>query len=155
MNTETTDKILSRHAANRKEGLLPILQELQAEYGYLTDELLESVGRYLNLPSNKVYGVATFYDQFRFHPLGHIHIRLCHGTACHLHGSGTFLSEIENQLAVKAGTTRKDRKLSLEVTNCLGACDSAPVILVNETRHTRVTQAGLDQIIRSLKEKSA
>ncbi len=154
MNKENLDKILAAYPANRKEGLIPLLQDMQAEFGYLTDELLEVAGQYLNLPSNKVYGVATFYDQFRFRPLGHVHIRICRGTACHLYGSHTYLAELEKQLVVRKGTTRKDRRVSLEVTDCLGACDSAPVVIVNGVRHTRVAAADLERIIRSLKEKN-
>ncbi|HNY03058.1 MAG TPA: NAD(P)H-dependent oxidoreductase subunit E [Bacteroidales bacterium] len=151
---ENADKILAAYSPNRKEGLIPILQDLQEEFGFLTDDLLDAAGRYLNLPSNKVYGVATFYDQFRFQPRGHVHIRICRGTSCHLYGSHTYLDELENQLSIKAGSTRKDRRVSLEVTTCLGACESAPVIRVNDTSHRHVTPADLDRIIRSVKEKT-
>lgn len=155
MTNETLEKILSKYPVNKKDGLLPILQEIQSQQGFLTDELLKEVGKYLNLPVNKVYGVATFYDQFRFHPEGLFHIRICRGTACHLFGSSTYLHELETQLRVKAGNTSKDRKFSIEVSNCMGACESAPVIQINETFHTHVTATDLDGIIRSLKEKTA
>ena len=154
MTKENLDIILSRYTVNKKDQLLPILQEIQNQQGFLTDELLAGVSKYLNLPINKVYGVATFYDQFRFHPQGQYHITICRGTACHLFGASTYLDEIEMQLKVKANNTSKDRKFSLEISNCLGACESAPVVQINETYHTHVTPADLNRIIRILKEKT-
>jgi NADH-quinone oxidoreductase subunit E len=154
MTKEQLENILSKYPENKKDGLLPILQEIQHFQGHLTDELLTMVGKYLNIPLNKVYGVATFYDQFRFHPQGVYHIRICRGTACHLAGSSTFLEELEKQLKVKAGGTSKDRKFSLEIVNCMGACDSSPVVQLNESFYSNVTPAGLDRLIRTLKEKT-
>ncbi|MCX6268243.1 MAG: NAD(P)H-dependent oxidoreductase subunit E [Bacteroidetes bacterium] len=154
MTKENLESIFSKYPGNKKDGLLPILQEIQDQQGYLTDELLAEVGKYLNLPSNKVYGVATFYDQFRFHSQGQYHIRICNGTACHLIGSSTYLAELEKQLKVKAGSTSKDRKFSIEISNCMGACDSAPVIQINDVFYTHVTDSDLDRCIRSIKEKT-
>jgi len=151
---DSLEAIFSKYPANRKEGLLPLLQEIQREHGYLPDEFLGKVGKYLNLPANKVYGVAAFYDQFRFRPLGHYHIRICRGTACHLFGSSNYLSELEKHLKVKAGNTSRDKKFSLEVTNCMGACESAPVLRVNEDFYPHVSPEELTRIIRSLKEKT-
>ncbi len=153
MTKENLETIFARYPVNKKDGLLPILQEIQDQHGYLTEDLLAEVGRFLNIPSNKVYGVATFYDQFSFHPRGQNHVRICRGTACHLFGSNTYLEELEIQLKVKAGRISKDRKFSLEISNCMGACESAPVVQVNGTYHTHVTTEDLFSIIRSLKEK--
>ena len=154
MTKKNLEIILSKYPVNKKDGLLPILQEIQDQQGYLTDESLAEVGKYLNLPSNKVYGVATFYNQFRFHPQGQFHIRICSGTACHLVGSSTYLDELEQQLKVKAGSTSKDRKFSLEILNCMGACESAPIVQINNSYYTHVTEADLEKIIRSMKEKA-
>jgi NADH-quinone oxidoreductase E subunit len=151
---DIVEAILSKYPPNKKEGLIPILQDIQKQQGYLTEELLGEVGRYLNMPSNKVYGVAAYYDQFRFRPLGHYHIKLCRGTACHLFGSSTYLDVLEKQLKVKAGNTTRDRRFSLEVTNCMGACESAPVVRVNDDFYPHVTPEALTGIIRSLKEKA-
>lgn len=154
MMKQNLENILSKYPANKKDGLIPILQEVQQQHGHLTEELLAEVGRYLDLPANKVYGVATFYDHFRFHPHGQYHIRICRGTACHLAGSSRYLEEIETQLKVRAGSISKDRKFSLEITNCMGACESAPVIRVNDTFHIHADVAGLEKLIHSLKEKA-
>ena len=154
MTKEKLEAIFSKYPVNKKDGLIPILQDLQQEHGHLTEEMLVEVGKYLNLPSNKVYGVATFYDQFRFHRLGQYHLRICRGTACHLFGSSTYLEEIEKQLKVKAGHMSKDRKFSLEISNCMGACESAPIVRVNDIFYTHVTTNDLVKIIHSLKEKT-
>ena len=148
------ESIISKYPANKKDGLIPMLQELQEQHGHLSEEMLTEVGKYLNIPANKVYGVATFYDQFRFHPRGLYHIRVCKGTACHLFGAATYLDELQKQLKVKAGQVSKDRKFSLEISNCLGGCDAAPVIQVNEQFHAHVTAEDLTTIIQSLKEKT-
>ena len=152
---EIVEKITAGHPLNRKGALLPILQEIQKESGFLTEDLVNEVGQLLNMPANKVYAVAAFYDQFRFSPLGRYHIRLCKGTSCHLFGATTYQAEIENQLKVRAGMTSRDRKFSLEIVNCLGACASSPVVKVNDTTYTRVTPDDLARILQSLKEKTA
>lgn len=152
---EILDKILPNYPSTRKDRLLPILQDIQNECGYLTDEILIEVSRYMNLPVNKVYGVAGFYDQFRFKRQGRFHIQICKGAGCYLYGSTTYLKELEQQLKVKAGSVSRDGKFSIQVTNCQGACDSAPVIRVNDTWYPKVTPEDLQQIIRSLKEKAA
>lgn len=149
------EKVLLKYPPNRKDGLLSILQEIQKEQGYLPEDTLEEVGKYLNLPVNKVHAVAAFYDEFRFSPLGQYHIQLCRGTACHLFGSSTYLSELEKQLKVKVGGTSRDKKFSLEISNCMGACESAPVLRVNDTFYPHVTVEELTRIIRNLKEKTA
>ena len=151
---EILEKILARHPMNKKDSLLPILQEVQKANGYLTEDLLSEVGRYLGMPVNKVYGVAAFYDQFRFTPLGLYHIRICQGTACHLFGSSSFLGELEKQLKVKAGGISRDKRFSLEIVNCMGACESAPVLRVNDTFYPHLTLEELSRIIHNLKEKT-
>ncbi|MEI7662646.1 MAG: NAD(P)H-dependent oxidoreductase subunit E [Bacteroidota bacterium] len=151
---EILEEILNRYPVHKRDALLPMLQEIQRENGYLTEEVLNEVGRYLNLPVNKVYGVAAFYDQFRFRPLGHFHFQLCRGTACHLHGSTTYQGELEKQLKVKSGGTSRDQRFSLEIVNCLGACESAPVLRVNDIYYPHVTPEELTRIIQSFKDKT-
>ncbi len=153
MTTPEMDKILAKYPVNKKEKLLPILQEIQDTFGYLTDEILETVGSHVNLPINKVYGVATFYDQFRFRRRGLYHFQICQGTACYLFGSHNFREELEHQLKVKAGNTSRDGKVSLEVIHCMGACEAAPILKVNDTLYPRISTEELTRIIRSIKEK--
>jgi NADH:ubiquinone oxidoreductase subunit E len=154
MITDDLAHILDQFTPAKKEGLLPLLQVIQKQYGHLNEELLLAVSRHLDLPVNKVYGVATFYDQFRFFPRGQYHIKICRGTACHIAGATTYLNELQNQLKVRAGSVSRDRKFSLEVTNCMGACDYAPVVIVNDQVHTRLTTEELENLLRSLKDKT-
>jgi NADH-quinone oxidoreductase subunit E len=152
--TEIVDTILEKYPAHKKDKLLPILQEIQESCGYLTDEILNRVGEHVDLPSNKVYGVAAFYDQFRFKRTGKNHIRICNGTACYLFGSGTFLQELEKQLRIKPGQTTRDGKFSLEVVHCMGSCESAPVMKINDVVYPHLTPEELQKIFRTLKEKN-
>ena len=154
MTQDSLEQILSKFPPGRRDSLLPILQEVQELDGYLDEEALTLIGKRLNIPSNKVYGVATFYDQFRFHPRGRYHIRICRGTACHLIGSSTLQETIETQLRGRAGQVSKDRRVSLEVTQCMGSCQSGPVVTVNDRTYTQVTAADLENILHSLKDKT-
>jgi NADH-quinone oxidoreductase subunit E len=145
-------KILERFPSGKREMLIPILQAIQTERGFLSGEILEQVGGYLNIPANKVHGVATFYDQFRFRPTGKFHFRICQGTSCHVFGNTNLLQEMEKQLRVKAGSTTRDGLYSLEVVTCLGACEQGPVVMVNNRPHRKVTPESLSKILESIKE---
>jgi NADH-quinone oxidoreductase E subunit len=149
---ETIEKILRKYPAGKKDSLIPLLQDIQRESGHLSDSSILEVSRYMNIPLNKIYGVASFYDQFRFGNKGRYHIQICHGTACHLYRSSTFQSEIEKILQVKAGQTTKDGKFSLEVVNCLGACGNAPVMVMNGTAYGNLTLNRLQKIISRIKD---
>jgi len=108
----TLDEIISRYKSGSREALLPLLQDIQLEYGYLNEEAILKVGRHIKLPSGKVYGIATFYDQFRFVPKGKFHIKVCKGTSCHMHGTSGILREVERVLNVKEGNTTRDGRFS-------------------------------------------
>lgn len=151
---EVIAKIIQGYPVGKRDLLIPLLQEIQAVAGHLSNDSLQEVSRHMKIPLNKIYGVATFYDQFRFKNKGTFHFRVCRGTACHVYRSSTFLLELEKLLHVKAGQTSKDGKYSLEIVNCLGACNSAPVMAINETYYTGITPANLPKIIVSLKEKA-
>ncbi|MBN2519383.1 MAG: NADH-quinone oxidoreductase subunit NuoE [Bacteroidales bacterium] len=115
----------------RREDLIPILQEIQDSAGYLSEESIVRVSRYLRLPASKVYGLATFYNQFCFDPRGKFHIEICDGTACHVEGSKLIIKEIEKKLNIKEGEITRDGTFSFQTVPCLGACGLAPVICVN------------------------
>jgi NADH-quinone oxidoreductase subunit E len=148
---ETIEKILRKYSVGKKENLLPLLQEIQHEAGHLSDYSIQEVSRYMNIPLNKIYGVATFYDQFRFGKKGQFHIQICHGTTCHIYRSITFQAEIEKIIHVKAGHTTKDGKFSLEVVNCLGACSNAPVMILNGIAYGNLTINRLQKILSKIK----
>jgi NADH-quinone oxidoreductase subunit E len=122
-----------------RDALIPILQELQEAEGYLSREAIVDVGRRLGLPASKIYGVATFYNQFRFEPLGRYHIQVCRGTACHVKGSAAVMDRLERELGIASDQTTRDGLFSLEIVACIGACGLAPVISVNGTFHANLS----------------
>lgn len=141
MNTmkTTVQEILDQYPGAGRDSLIPILQQVQEKIGFLSEESVIEVGKYLKMPASKIFGVATFYNQFRFNQPGKYHIQVCRGTACHVLGSATVLDEIEKQLKIKTGQTTKDKLFSLEVVACIGACGLAPVISINGEFHAKVT----------------
>lgn len=147
----TLDEIISRYKAGSRESLLPLLQDIQIEFGYLNEEAILRVGQHIKLPSSKVYGIATFYDQFRFVQKGKYHIKVCRGTSCHMHGSMNILREVERVLNLKEGQTSRDGRFSLEAVSCMGACGSAPVMNVNGEFKTAIAIQDIAQIINLYK----
>ncbi len=145
--------ILKRYSHGGREQLIPILQEVQAADGYLSEESVEIISRHLGLPASKVYGVATFYNQFRFVPKGRHHIMVCRGTACHVKGSARVLEAVQDVLKIEDGQTTRDRIFSLEVVACMGACGLAPVINVNGEFFAKVTPMKVRRILEDLRKK--
>ncbi len=152
-NTRNINSILKEFPNINRDSLIPILQKVQDEYGYLSEESINQIGKYLDLPTIKVYGLATFYNQFRFTPPGKYHLRVCDGTACHLEGSGKILKEIEKLLDIKDGETSRDGLFSLEVLSCIGACGYAPVISINGQYYSKMDKKSLKELINSLREE--
>ncbi len=140
-------EILDRYPEGRTENLIPVLQDIQETDGYLSEESVLEVSRHLKMPASKIYGVATFYNQFRFAPLGKYHVQICCGTACHVLGASTVLEEIEKNIGVKSGETTKDGLFSMEVVACIGACGLAPVISINGNFHAKVTGESIKEIL--------
>lgn len=151
--TTALSNILSEYAGCGRESLIPILQNIQEEEGFLSRQAVVEVGKTLDIPASKIYGVATFYNQFRFEPQGKYHVQVCRGTACHVLGSATVLQEMEKMLKIRAGQTTRDGLFSLEVVACIGACGLAPVISVNGEFHAKVTKEELRGIIDEYRNK--
>ncbi|MFP4060191.1 MAG: NADH-quinone oxidoreductase subunit NuoE [Bacteroidota bacterium] len=145
--------ILQRFPNARRDDLIPILQQIQEEAGYLSEDSITAVGTFLNLPTSKIHGIATFYNQFSFIPLGKYHIRICRGTGCHVESGLNIVKELEKQLKVEAGEVTKDNLFSYELVSCLGACSKGPVISVNDTYYTRVSVQNIKDIIQSFRQK--
>lgn len=141
------EPILKKYQDATRDQLIPLLQDVQDKLGYLPREAIVAIARCLNLPAAKVYGVATFYNQFRFNAPGKHHIQVCRGTACHVKGSATVLSSLERLLKVEAGQTTADGQFSLEVVACIGACGLAPVVCVDGKFHAAVTPQSIEKII--------
>ena len=151
--TTAVDQILNEYANCGPDSLIPILQKIQDEEGFLSRQAVVEVGKTLDIPASKIYGVATFYNQFRFEALGKYHIQVCRGTACHVLGSATVLQELEKMLRIKAGQTTRDGLFSMEVVACIGACGLAPVICVNGEFHAKVSKEELQGIIDEYRNK--
>jgi len=148
-----TNEILNKYKGAGRDSLIPLLQEIQDNEGWLSETSLTEVGKHLNLPVSKIYGVATFYNQFRFQPKGKNHIQICRGTACHVLGSSNVQIEIEKLLKIKTDETTKDGQFSLEIVACIGACGLAPVISVNGKFYAKVTPDTMKDIIESYKSE--
>ncbi|MBE2279956.1 MAG: NADH-quinone oxidoreductase subunit NuoE [Ignavibacteriaceae bacterium] len=144
MNTN----VLEKFPQNDRSALIPLLQEIQENYGYLPEEVLQQAADHVGMPLCTVYGVATFYNQFRLIPLGENVIRVCRGTACHVKSSANILFALETALNIKAGQTTRDKLFSLEVVSCIGACSIAPVISVNDEYFGRLAVKDIDKIVK-------
>lgn len=150
---EKIDKILESYQNVNRDALIPILQDVQDEFGYLTDEALEKIGSHLRLPASKIYGLATFYNQFTFVPRGKYHIRVCDGSSCHLAHAASILKQLHKHLGISDGETTRDGMFSLEVVACVGACGQSPVISINDTFHTRVKSVDVKGILEEIRSK--
>ncbi len=131
-------KVLTNYEKEERY-LVPILQEAQEKYGYLPPEILREIATSLHLSLTKVYGVVTFYTQFHLQPRGENVIRVCTGTACHVRGGGEVLQALEEELGIQSGETTEDLQFTLETVACIGACGLAPVIMINDDTHGRLT----------------
>ena len=155
MVSSDIDAVLERFPNATRDALIPILQEVQNQHGFLSRDAVVRIGRHLRLPASKIYGVATFYNQFRFQPQGRNHIQVCRGTACHVKGSLALLEAVKRELKVEAGQTTRDGEFSLEVVACIGACGLAPVIAINGEFHAGVTTKMVGKIIDSYRRKAS
>ncbi len=133
--------------ASGKENLIPILQRIQKSQGYISRESMGLVGQHLGISTSEVFGVATFYNQFRFHPPGKVQIKVCLGTACHVVGGDIILENFERKLTIKEGQTTPDREFSIERVACVGCCALAPVAVVNEETHGHMAPSKVEGLI--------
>ena len=139
--TETKEKlqeILSRYTGERNE-LIPIMQEAQEEFRYLPLEVMLEIAKFLHLPPSAVFGVSTFYAQFKLVPSGKRIILVCRGTACHVRGGARILREVEKRLGIKPGETTEDLEETLETVACIGACALAPTMTIDKETHGQMT----------------
>jgi len=134
----------------RKKNLIPLLQKAQATDGYLSPRAIAEISRALKVSENEIYGVATFYTQFRFRPAGQYNIRVCLGTACHVGGGQNFMEVMKTDKNLGHGETSPDGKFSLERVACLGCCALAPVVVVNEEVHGRMNRVTFTKLLETL-----
>lgn len=136
-----------------RESLIAMLQDVQERDGYISQETAAQIGQHLGLATSKVFGVATFYNQFRFTAPGKHHIQVCRGTACHVNNSVEILAAIERELQVESGQTTRDGLFSLEVVACIGACGQAPVISVDGEFHAKLTPKKVRRILAQYRKQ--
>jgi len=141
-----TKKIIQRYRGE-KGALIPLLQDIQAVYGYVPAESVELISKELSIYPVKIYGVLTFYTQFYLTPRGRHTIKVCQGTACHVMGGKTILDHMSDKLGINVGETTADDMFSLERVACLGCCGMAPVILIDEDFHGRCTVQKADKLL--------
>ncbi len=147
---QSIDEVVARYPAQR-EHLISILQEVQEEYGYLSRESIDRISGYLGLPSSKIFGVATFYNQFRLTAPGRIQVAICRGTACHVKGSLSLLDSLKTLLGIEVGQTTKDGLFSLETVACLGCCSIAPAMMVNGKFFGRLDKKKLEALVEKFR----
>jgi NADH-quinone oxidoreductase subunit E len=131
-----------------KEGdLIPVLQKSQAKFGYISDEAVARIARFLRVSENQVFGVASFYAQFRFTPPGRHSIKVCLGTACHVRGGHILSDAVKRELNVLPGQTTRDRRFDFQRVACLGCCALAPVVQVDRDVYSRMTVIRLQKVL--------
>ncbi|MHB8897115.1 MAG: NADH-quinone oxidoreductase subunit NuoE [Thermoguttaceae bacterium] len=148
---EQLDEILSQFERRNHE-LIPILQAVQRKFGYLSEDTMRRISRFLRVPESQVYAVATFYAQFRLIPIGRQHVMVCRGTSCHVRGAPRILQEIEKRLGIKAGETTDDLEFSLETVACIGACGLSPCVMINQKVEANLTP---HKVVESLRKASS
>jgi NADH:ubiquinone oxidoreductase subunit E len=149
--SDSTDLILNRYKSARREDLIPMLQEIQKMNGMISEEAIVKVGNLLGMSTSKIYGLATFYDQFRFIPVGKIHLKICHGTTCYLNGSQSVIKRIKDELGIDPGQTTRDGAFSYEIVSCAGGCNNGPVVNVNGEYHVHIKAEQLPALLTRLR----
>jgi len=147
---EQLDDILS-HYSGESGDLIPILQEAQGRFRYLPSEVMLEIAKFLRIPEGTVFGVCTFYAQFKFTPMGKRIVKVCRGTACHVRGATRILDEIVRRLGIEPGDTTDDLEYSLETIACFGSCALAPVMVVDDNVYGRMTPSKVAQILGDTK----
>ena len=134
--------------------LIPLLQSAQDSYGYIPEKVIHYVSEVFGIPAAEIYGVITFYAQFRLKPLGKNVIKICEGTACHVNGAKSILNTLQNELGVSVDETTDDGLFSLQSVACIGCCALAPVIMINEETFGNLTPDMTKKVLRKHKNQS-
>lgn len=149
---QLTTGILAGYEGEKRE-LIALLQDVQADLGYLSKEVLQEIAGFLGIQVVEVWGVATFYNQFRFIPLGKNHVKVCLGTACHLANGKLILEALERELDIKVGETAEDGNFSLERVACIGCCMLAPVIVIGDKIYPKMTPFKAEEALIPYKQE--
>jgi NADH-quinone oxidoreductase subunit E len=138
----------------KPEVLISLLQAVQERLGYLPPEVLVMAARHARVPRSRVYGVASFYSQFRFNPIGRLRVAVCRGTACHVGGARMILEELERTLGIAEGQTSEDKEYSLETVACIGCCGLSPCLSVNGEVSAKLTPKKVRRQFRNAKKSA-
>lgn len=133
--------------------LIPLLQSAQDHFGYIPRRAIKHISSVTGIPESSIFGVITFYSQFRLQPMGKHVIRVCDGTACHVSNSRTLIDAIQDELSIEVGETTKDGLFTLTTVACLGCCSLAPVMMVNDQTHGSLTPAAVRKILKDYKRR--
>jgi NADH-quinone oxidoreductase subunit E len=152
-STEELSTILEKHRG-KKNSLIPILLDIQKELGYVPKESMKRVAQLLGMKPVDVWGVVTFFNQFRLTPLGKNHVKVCLGTACHLAGGRMVLEAVERELSIKVGETSADGQFSLERVACIGCCMLAPVTVIKDKIYPKMTPFKVEESLIPYRQES-
>lgn len=154
LNFDAIDEVAHKH--NVEQGaVIPVLQEIQDTYGYVPPAAIQRIADNMNVPASEIYGIVTFYAQFRLEPLGKYLIKVCHGTACHLCGADMVALTLAQAIGAREGETSEDGLFTVERVACLGCCSLAPVMMVNGEAYGRLTPEGIGKIINEFRKQEA
>ncbi len=145
------ESIIKQYKPGKREELIPLLQEIQDKNGHLSEEAIVKVGKFVGLSTTKIYGLATFYDQFRFIPSGKVCIKICNGTTCFLNGSRSVINKIREETGLSAGQTGRDGNFSYEIVTCMGGCNNGPLIRIEGEYSTHVKPEQIPDLIKKLR----
>ncbi|MCX6008288.1 MAG: NAD(P)H-dependent oxidoreductase subunit E [Chloroflexi bacterium] len=151
MNEENDLTVILTPERRNRAHLIDILQDIQNGHGYLSKEALLEVAKFLDMPASSVWGVATFYNQFRFTAPGKRPVKVCMGTACHLAGGQLVLEATARELDIEIGGITTDREFSLERVACIGCCALAPVVTIGEQAYPRMTATKIEEVLVTIK----
>ena len=143
-------EILTQCETDRSQ-LIPILQRVQESFGYLPKLAINEIGSHLGMTDVQIYGVASFYNHFRYIPLGKHPVQMCMGTACHMVGGGLVLEALERALEVEVGGITADKQFSLDRVACIGCCGLAPVMVIGDKIFAKMTSTKVDEVLVNLK----
>jgi len=144
------EKLIAEYEDNR-EAVIALLQDVQKQYGYLPRAALDLISDRLGLPHTQLFGLATFYRAFSLKPRGRHLINVCTGTTCHVKGAPLLLEALERELGCRCGETTSDGRFSIETVNCVGACALAPIVVIDEEAHGRLSQTKLRKVLDQYK----
>jgi NADH-quinone oxidoreductase subunit E len=154
-DVQDTLKEVFSHYKGEKHELINILQTTQEKFRYLPAAAMQEISRFLHVPESTIYGVSTFYAQFKLTPLGKRVVRVCRGTACHVRGSSKVLAEMEKQLGIKAGETTPDMEYTLETVACIGACALAPTMTIDSETYGKMTTKKVAEVLGDKSSKAS